>query len=139
MRPDVLATKLAALTHRIERARSELPGTATTFLGDLRAQELVSFNLLLAVQGALDIAAHLVAEGGWGVPGTSREHFELLADHGVIPQDLAVRLAGCAGARNLVAHHYGRLDLERLFRELPGGLESLAEFAVVMAGRPESS
>jgi uncharacterized protein YutE (UPF0331/DUF86 family) len=128
-----LKSKLARLSTRIERARTKLPASREDFESNVDAQEIVSFNLLLAVQDALDLAAYWIADAGWEVPATAREHFEILAEHGVVPRDLARDMASCAGVRNLIAHAYGTLDLGRLHAEAPVGLRVLERFVDAMA------
>jgi uncharacterized protein YutE (UPF0331/DUF86 family) len=125
--------KLAALRERIARVRATMPGDEQTFLADADRRELVAFNLFLAFQEALDLAAHLIADGGWDVPATAREHFETLARHGLIAAALAKDLGACAGVRNLIAHAYGTLDFARLYAEAPVGLAALERFAEAMA------
>lgn len=129
----LLETKLGRLRARLERARAKLPASREDFESDVDAQEIVSFNLLLAVQEALDLAAHWIADAGWEVPTTAREHFEILASHGVVQRDLARDLALCAGARNLIAHAYGTLDFGRLYAETPRALQTLERLAGVLA------
>jgi uncharacterized protein YutE (UPF0331/DUF86 family) len=129
----LVEAKLGRLLARVERARMKLPASREEFESSADAQEIVSFNLLLALQEALDLAAHWIADAGWEVPTTAREHFEILASHGVVPRDLARALASCAGARNLIAHAYGTLDLGRLYAEAPTALQTLEQFAAVLA------
>jgi uncharacterized protein YutE (UPF0331/DUF86 family) len=133
----LLETKLGRLLARVERARAKLPASREAFEADVDAQEIVSFNMLLAVQEALDIAAHWIADAGWQVPTTAREHFEILASHGVVPRDLARDLGLCAGARNLIAHSYGTLDFGRLHVEAPKALQTLERFAAELAKKGE--
>jgi uncharacterized protein YutE (UPF0331/DUF86 family) len=64
----LLLTKLGRLQARVERARAKLPTSREAFETDPDVQEIVSFNLLLAVQEALDLAAHWIADAGWEVP-----------------------------------------------------------------------
>jgi uncharacterized protein YutE (UPF0331/DUF86 family) len=129
----LLETKLGRLRARVERARAKLPASREEFESSTDTQEIVSFNLLLAVQEALDLAAHWIADAGWEVPTTAREHFEILAAHDVVQRDLARDLASCAGARNLIAHAYGTLDFGRLYTEAPSALSTLERFAAVLA------
>ena len=60
----LLETKIVRMRARIDRARAKLPASREDFEGDVDAQEIVSFNLLLAVQEALDLAAHRIADAG---------------------------------------------------------------------------
>lgn len=127
--------KLAALRQRIDRVRLKLPTTEQEFLDDADRRELIAFNLFLAFQEALDLAAHLIADAGWDVPATARDHFETLARNGVIPSGLANELAACGGMRNLIAHAYGTLDFARLFREAPAGLAALERYLALLSAR----
>ncbi len=130
--------KLAALLSCVERVRQKRAESKETFLADRDARELAAFNLFLAFQDAIDLAAHFIADAAWELPTTAREHFEILAKHGFIDAELADALAACAGARNLIAHAYGTMDFERLHREIPKGLEALDAFASICeaASRP---
>ena len=57
----LLAAKLAELAERTYRARSHCPATVDELRADRDALDLVSFNLMLAVQTCADIASHLIA------------------------------------------------------------------------------
>ena len=134
---NILARRLAAIADRLSRMDESLSPTLDAFKVDRTAQEVVSFNLFLAFQDALDIAAHVIADRGWELPQTAREHFEILARHGILTSDLARALAGCAGLRNLIAHAYGSLDLARLYAELPAGLAALRAFTAAVSARDD--
>lgn len=125
----LIEQRLAAIADRIARIEEKLPSDRSAFLADRDAQEAVAFNLFLVFQDALDIAAHLIADAGWPVPSTAREHFEILAQRGVLTPETATAMARCAGLRNLIAHAYGSLDLGRLHGEIPAGVAALRAFA----------
>lgn len=125
--------KLAAIRDRIARIEETLPADRVAFLGGRAAQEIVSFNLFVAFQDALDLAAHVIADRGLPLPTTTREHFEILANAKVLTAEVAKAMAGCAGLRNLIAHAYGTLDLGRLYDELPKGRDALRAFCAEIA------
>jgi uncharacterized protein YutE (UPF0331/DUF86 family) len=131
----LLAGRLASIGDRLTRIRKKLPESPDAFLADLDAQEIVTFNLFLAFQDTLDLASHLIADGGWPVPATYREHFDTLSARGVLTTETARAMSLCAGLRNLIAHTYGSLDMERLFTELPAGLQALEDFRSEVAKR----
>ena len=86
---SVVAAKLAELAARIERVRVCCPETAEALARDRDALDLVSFNLMLAVQACLDLASHVIADSGW-TPGTSLAgSFRRLAEHGVLSEAIA--------------------------------------------------
>jgi uncharacterized protein YutE (UPF0331/DUF86 family) len=62
---DLLTAKLLELQDRTLRARSKCPETVDELRADRDALDLVSFNLMLAVQSCSDIASHIIADEGW--------------------------------------------------------------------------
>ena len=127
--------RLAAIRDRLVRVNLNLPASRGDFLSDRTAQDVVSFNLFLAFQEALDLAAHIIADRGLELPTTSREHFEILARAAVISPEVAAALSSCAGLRNLIAHAYGSLDLGRRYDELPRGRDALLAFCALLASQ----
>jgi uncharacterized protein YutE (UPF0331/DUF86 family) len=129
----LLLGKLAAIRDRLERIAARLPASPDEFRANRDAQEVVSFNLFLAFQEALDLAAHVIADARWSLPASARQHFDILRDNGVLTGETADAMARCAGLRNLIAHAYGGLDLARLYAELPAGRAALDAFCGEMA------
>ena len=136
---DVVAhRKVAALRGRIARIGELLPSTADRFIADRTPAEALILNLFVALQDASDLAMHLVADGGLGVPGDARGAYELLGRAGVVTPDLARRLAAAVGLRNRIAHEYGGLDLGLVYeaaRDDLGDLEAFAAAAAATFGR----
>jgi len=113
---------------RIEKVRGALPAHPEDIVADARAQAFVAFNLFLLIQDALDLAAHLVAERGLAVAGSQRESLEALARAGILGAESASSMSRMASLRNRIAHSYGDLDVVRMVRETPAGLEAVRLF-----------
>jgi uncharacterized protein YutE (UPF0331/DUF86 family) len=62
---DLIAAKLAELADRVARVRTRCPPTVEELSEDRDALDVVSFNLMLAVQSCADIASHIIADEGW--------------------------------------------------------------------------
>jgi uncharacterized protein YutE (UPF0331/DUF86 family) len=125
----LIESRLAAIRDHVTRVREMLSPRRELFLTDRGAQEAVAFNLFLAFQDALDLAAHVIADRSLALPTSGREHFEILARAGLLSVPAAEAMARCAGLRNLIAHAYGSLDLGRLYDETPAGLAALQAFS----------
>jgi uncharacterized protein YutE (UPF0331/DUF86 family) len=119
----------------LDRIDAVMPDDRNHFLSDRTAQEVVSFNLFVAFQDALDLAAHLIADHGLELPTTARAHFEILARASLLTPAIAQSMAACAGLRNLIAHAYGSVDLGRLHDELPHGRDALAAYCAEVAAQ----
>ena len=132
---SLLARKVAAIRDAVGRIRSVLPSTAEAFVQDRTVREVVTFNLFLALQEAIALAAHWLADEGLAVPNSYAEVFVRLGENGVIEDRLAARLRAAAGLRNLVAHQYGVLDFGRVFLVARDDLEDLLVYCQQISAR----
>ena len=63
-----------------------------------------------AIEAALDINAHLIAEHGAAIPEDYYGGFLALGTLQIVPRELAQRLAPSAGLRNRLVHEYEGID-----------------------------
>jgi uncharacterized protein YutE (UPF0331/DUF86 family) len=131
----VLAGKLSAIRDAVARIRDVLPPSIESFRADRTVREVVTLNLFVALQESLSLATHWLADEGWDVPQTYGEIFMVLADRNVLDRALAVRLRGAAGLRNVIAHRYGVLDVDRIFAIASNDLDDLLAFCQQLAQR----
>lgn len=101
----------------------------TLLLAKAEAQDIVSVNLIRAVQLAVDMATHVVASSGLPPPTTMGESFERLAEAGRIDAGLARRLRSAVGFRNLAVHAYERIDWTLVHLLATTRLEDLETFS----------
>ncbi|GMV18246.1 MAG: DUF86 domain-containing protein [Polyangiaceae bacterium] len=105
---ELLERLLARLEQYAEHVtRAELESDLDTWLKVTRALELVA-------QCCVDLAMELVAKRGLGIPETYRDAFVRLAQDGLLTAEQSVALQGWAGLRNVLAHLYTSIDLDRL-------------------------
>ena len=115
----------------LSRYRRSVP--RERLLGDIDTQNMVLFALYRAVQACIDVGQHVIAERGLPVPSAYREVFRVLGDGGVLDPALTIRLERWGGFRNVIAHQYGALDLERVAGALYDDLQDLETFASTLA------
>lgn len=128
----LLLAKLTTLREHVGRMERRRPPTIDEFRVDIDRQDALALSLLVALQEASDIVLHIASDEGWGIASSYAESFELLARHEVFAADLAQRMAGIA-LRNRVAHGYGSVDFERIWRDVPAGVAAMREFAAAIA------
>lgn len=97
-----------------------------------------------ACEQAIDLANYVIKTYKMGVPASSAESFELLADQAVIPPALARNLRGMIGFRNIAVHQYQRLDLAIMETIIAVGLDDLLRFgdavwAYLQSGSPSGT
>lgn len=125
--------KLQRLHAQIALTRNRRPAAAEVLAHDLVLRDALALAFMVALQEAIDIAYHVVADEGWGIPDSHRAAFEMLAAHGVLAADLVHEVSAAAAMRNRIAHGYAAVDHERLWQELPSGLRALDAFAAAVA------
>lgn len=126
---QLVAAKLGELSDRIARVRLHAKASATDLAADRDALELVSFNLMLAVQTCADLASHIIADEGWTPAGTLADAFARLEAHGVISAGVRTALSRAVGLRNVVAHAYGAINPAMVHAASTTGLADLDAFA----------
>lgn len=126
---DLVAAKLADLATRLEQVRRHVGATADDLAADRDALDLVSFNLMLAVQACADVASHIVADEGWPLARSLAEGFDRLAERSVIDPTVAAALRKAVRFRNVVAHGYAGVDVSSVHAAATTGLQDLEAFA----------
>jgi len=126
---DIVAVKLAELDDRLHRIRQRCPADAEALARDRDTLELVSFNLMLAIQAALDVASHMIADEGWPAAATLAESFTRLHEHQVISAPTLAGLRSAARLRNILAQLYSVVDPAKVHHAATAGLADLGRFA----------
>ena len=85
---DILMAKASSVKRHVKRIEEKCNIDRKEFLSDIDIQEIVMFNLQMAVQNCIDIAAHIISEEGFGIPGSTSEMFYLLAENSYIDDQL---------------------------------------------------
>lgn len=111
----LLLLKAGNVVRHLKRVREKCDPDLEAFLADRDHQDIVCFNLQMAIQNCIDMAAHIMSEEGTSVPGSISEMFYFLQEKGLLPSHLVERMVMAVGFRNLLVHEYGRLDLEEVF------------------------
>jgi uncharacterized protein YutE (UPF0331/DUF86 family) len=127
---DLLRRKTAQVLHHLSRLRRHTAASADEMRKDEDRFNALLMDLQQAIQACIDLAAHACADDALGVPAAPAEAFALLAQAGRIDAQLAVRLAGAAGLRNLIVHRYTDLDVQRILQVVQndlGDLEALVK------------
>jgi len=128
---DILLAKIASIRKCLERIRT-VTGRVSESLNDPDIQDIFVLNLQRAVQAAIDLAAHQVADEKIGLPTNLKENFALLESRQIIDAQLSKRLQAMVGFRNIAVHDYQQLDLIILKSILEHRLGDLDEFVQVI-------
>jgi len=127
---DVILAKKESLErcvrqiHLYRQITSELP-----LEKDFLRQDAIALNLQRAAELCLDMANHVVRRRKLGVPKDSRESFTLLEKASLIPAELARKLRGMIGFRNVLVHDYQEIDMAIFVDVIDNHLEDLLDYS----------
>ena len=125
---DLILAKASSVKRHLKRVIEKRNVDLQTFLKDIDCQESILFNLQMAIQNCIDIAAHIISEEGFGVPGSTNEMFYLLEENGYLDTDLTEKMVKAVGFRNLIVHEYGKVELKQVFAVAQNNIEDLNEY-----------
>jgi uncharacterized protein YutE (UPF0331/DUF86 family) len=124
----VLVAKVAQIEKCLIRVKTKRSPSLEHFETDVDNQDVVLFNLMQAIQGCIDLAAHVVSDEGYGMAGSMQEFFYLLQSNQVISRELAEAMSKAVGFRNLVVHEYTKIDFALVHDIATNGLGDIEAF-----------
>ena len=125
---DLILAKAGSVKRHLNRVLEKRETDLQTFIADLDRQESILFNLQMAIQNCINIAAHIISEEGFGVPGSTNEMFYLLEENGYLDAGMTEKMVKAVGFRNLIVHEYGKLELKQVYEVTHKNLEDLNQF-----------
>lgn len=126
--PERVRRRLRELDRRLALLDGLHRGDREAYLADVAVQAQVERHLQLALQAAIDVALHLVADTPGRVVEGYGDAFVALGESGALPVDLARRLRAAAGLRNVLVHGYVDVEPALVWASLDG-LDDLRGFA----------
>jgi uncharacterized protein YutE (UPF0331/DUF86 family) len=131
---DLVLAKVETLERSLARIDSARQRAG---LDALDRQDIIVLNLQRAVQAMLDLAAHVVAREGLGVPDELAASFALLKRAGILDDEFADRMRRMTGFRNVAVHEYRKLDpgvVDSIVRDRLGDLRAFARIILERFG-----
>jgi uncharacterized protein YutE (UPF0331/DUF86 family) len=138
VRAEVAGQKIARAEAWLREVEDLLAVSAEQLAADRKRADLASFYLFLAIQEAIDLAAHWLADAGWPPADDVGSTFDTLAAKAAISVEIAAGMRSIVRVRNRIAHGYTTVDHPRIQAEAPAGIATLRSFlsAVAAASAP---
>lgn len=131
----VVLSKVSSVRRRLARLKRMPDISLEALKNNVDTQDIVLHNLQLAIQGCVDIGAHIISDEGWGVAGSFSEIFYILQEKHVITPDLAEKMIAMVGFRNILVHEYETIRLDIVYRILKADLDDIEDFLLAVADR----
>ena len=129
---DVLVNKAESIERSLQRIEEDYRGHEQEIDTDFMRRDAIILNLQRACETAIDAAMRIVRLRKLGMPTESREAFELLEKHQIIPEDLSENLKKMVGFRNIAIRDYQKTNTDILKSILDNKLNDFKEFVKVL-------
>ena len=129
---QVIKRRLQQITrciHKIERF-TEL--SLKEYENNEDSQDIVEYNLFIAINMMVDIAMHIVVDLKLGAPATMTEAFHILHKNGFFTEEETALYSKMTGLRNLISHGYLNIKNEIIFNIIKNHLKDLKQFILTV-------
>ena len=108
----LILRKLAELDKYNSQVKEYEQITVVQYLDDWKIQRIVERTLQMMIETCLDIASHIIADKELRVPMSYSDTFKVLHEEKIVSNELFSALDKMAKFRNVVVHHYEKIDAE---------------------------
>ncbi len=129
----VLMSRLSALDGYLTELKAFARWSREEFLDDPHRHHLAERFLHLACECMLDVAQHVISDLGLRQPNDYKDTMEVLRQEGFLSHELARRLQGWMGFRNVLVHLYLDIDHGKSYDTIRDDLGDLEDFKLSMA------
>lgn len=125
---NIIEKTLSTITTNIRELELASDIDWTKYCSDIRSKRFVERTLHVIIEACLDVAQHIIAEEGFREPSTYRDSFTILCEEGIIPKEKQEIYEKIAMFRNLIVHHYEKVDDSIVFGIFKKNLEDFKNF-----------
>ncbi len=108
----LILRKLSELDEYYLQIREYDKVTVTRYSSDWKIQRIIERTLQMMIETCADIATHIISDQGYRVPKSYADAFKVLGEEKIISNKLLNALEKMAKFRNIVVHHYDKVDAE---------------------------
>ena len=108
----LILRKLAELEGYLEQVAEYTNITVIEYSSDWKTQRIVERTLQIMIETCVDIAGHIIADRKYRIPKTYADSFRVLYEKEVLKKELFDKMEKMAKFRNIVVHHYDKVDAE---------------------------
>ena len=102
--------------------------TVAEYSVDWKVQRIIERTLQMMIESCVDIAGHIISDKGFRIPKSYSDTFKVLHEEKIVNDKLYAALEKMAKFRNVVVHHYDKVDAEIVVGILKKDLEDFKEY-----------
>ena len=134
--PEYNVDRIRQIMGEINVALRKLDGyagiAAEDFLANPEKVDGAKYNLIVAIEGAMDICHSIVARAGGRAPQDHADCFQILGELNFLKEELVERLKRMAKFRNLLVHLYWKVDDRKVYSILKEDLRDIRRYLEII-------
>ncbi|HZK37416.1 MAG TPA: DUF86 domain-containing protein [Clostridia bacterium] len=127
---DVIKKRLNQLSISLNKMERFKDISLDDFLRDDIIQDVVEYNLFIAINMIIDIATHIVVDNNMGNPETFGEAFVILNKEKYLNDDETGVYVNMVGLRNILSHEYISINKNIIYDILKNKLVDIKRFII---------
>jgi uncharacterized protein YutE (UPF0331/DUF86 family) len=124
----LILRKLAALEEYLGQVKEYTGITVGRYSKDWKTQRVVERTLQMMIETCAEIAGHIISDKGYRVPATYADTFRVLYENGILNKDLFETMEKMTKFRNIIVHHYDKIDTEIVLGILKKDLKDFSAY-----------
>jgi uncharacterized protein YutE (UPF0331/DUF86 family) len=106
----LILRKLSELDEYNKQIKEYEKITVAEYSDDWKIPRIIERTLQMMIETCVDIASHIIADKGYRVPKSYSDTFKVLYEEKTVSSKLFNSLEKMAKFRNIVVHHYDKVD-----------------------------
>lgn len=108
----LILRKMAQLEEYISQIEEYRSISVEQYKGDWKLQRIIERTLQMMIETCVDIAGHIISDRKLRIPDSYADAFRVLSENNIIAAGLCKTMEQISKFRNVVVHHYDRVDAE---------------------------
>ena len=125
---EIVERKIVSLKGYLKELYNATDINWEKYITDNRSKRFVERLLQISIETMIDIAQHVIADEGLREPGSYRDVFKVLVENHVIAEEKLQRLEKIASFRNVLVHHYEKIDDSIVYGIFKNNLGDIEDF-----------
>lgn len=129
---EVVKKRLKQLNISLEKVKRFKGISLEEFLKDDIIQDVVEYNLFIAINMVIDISTHIVVDNKLGHPECFGEAFDILYKEGYLTNEDTKRYKNMIAFRNILSHEYVQIDKKMIYNIMQNNLIDFDRFIIII-------
>jgi len=126
--PDKVRKITSEILTALERLEDLKKLTQTEFIMDPHKIGSAKYNLIVAIEGAVDLCNHVISKNGFRTPEDYTDTFVVMKEKGAFDEGFTRSLTQMVRFRNRLVHIYWDVDDPELYRIIQNNLQDIRRF-----------